>query len=73
VHDLLDELSDFEREVYEFIKERVEVQTNNMPSRMMGALPKLRNKGLVKLFKRNTSLWSSKKKKFVAVKTNKIK
>jgi hypothetical protein len=62
------ELTAFEREVYTFIKKRGEILTTNMPVRMRGAVPNLRNKGLVEVFKRRTSPWGSKKKKFVKVK-----
>ena len=61
------ELTEFEREVYEFIKKRGELLTTNMPARMMGAIPNLKNKGLVEVFKRRTSPWGSKKRKFVKV------
>ncbi|MFQ6081723.1 MAG: hypothetical protein ACE5OW_08655 [Candidatus Bathyarchaeia archaeon] len=62
------ELTDFEREVYGFIKKRGEVLTSNIPLKMMGAVPNLKNKGLVEVIKRRTSPWGSKKRKFVKVK-----
>jgi hypothetical protein len=61
-------LTAFEREVYSFIKKRGELLTTNMPVRMRVAVPNLRNKGLVEVFKRRTSPWGSKKRKFVKVK-----
>lgn len=59
------ELTDFEREVYEFIRKHGALLTTNIPAKMRGAIPNLKNKGLVEVFKRRTSLWSSKKRKFV--------
>lgn len=32
-------LTDFEKEVYDFVKERGEMLTTNIPSRMSGAVP----------------------------------
>ena len=61
------ELTDFEREVYGFIKKRGEVLTSNMPLRMMGAIPNLKNKGFVEVIKRRASPWASKKRKFIRV------
>jgi len=57
-----------ERDLYEFIKRSGEVMTSNLPSRMMGALPQLVKKGLVEIYKKPTTLWSAKKKKFVRAK-----
>lgn len=65
-------LTEFEREVYNFIKERGEILTSNIPPRMMGAVPTLKNKGLVEVYKRRTSPWGSKKRKFVKAKATKI-
>ena len=62
------ELSDLERTVYLFIKERGEVLTNSVPARMMGAIPNLKNKGLVEVVKKRTSLLGFKKRKFVKIK-----
>lgn len=39
--------------------------TTSIPTRMMGVIPMLRNKGLVEVFKKRTSEWSLKKRKFV--------
>ncbi|NIR88112.1 hypothetical protein GWO13_11445 [Candidatus Bathyarchaeota archaeon] len=60
-------MTDFEKRVYSFIKERGEVLTSNMPPRMMGAVPNLKNMGLVKIYKKRLSPWTSKKRKFVRV------
>lgn len=61
-------LTRFEREVYEFIKKRREIKTSDIPSKMGGAIPNLIRKGLIEVYKRETSLWGSKKSKFVRVK-----
>ncbi len=61
-------LTDVEKEVYSFLKKRGEVLTSNIPMKMMGAVPNLKNKGLVEIIKRQTSPWGSKKRKFVKVK-----
>ena len=60
-------LTEFEKEVYSFIKERGEVLICNAPSRMMGAVPNLKNSGLVEVYKKLTTPWASKKRKFVRV------
>jgi hypothetical protein len=62
------EVSDVEREVYEYIKEQGELLTKNVPARMRGAIPNLKNKGLVELIKKRTSIFSYKKRKFVKIK-----
>ncbi len=61
-------LTDFERKAYSFIKKRGEMLTTSIPPKMMGAVPTLKNKGLVEVFKKSTSEWSSKKRKFVKIK-----
>jgi hypothetical protein len=40
---------------------------------MWGAIPNLKNKGLVEVFKRYTSYFKSRKKKFVKIKENKMR
>ena len=63
------ELTEIEKETYNFIKEVGEIQTTNLPNkRMWGAIPNLRNMGLVEVFKKYTSLFRSRKKKFVKIK-----
>ena len=65
----LEDLSDTERETYDFIQEAGEVQAGNMPdSRMMGAIATLKDKGLVEIYKKYTSRYRRKKKKFVRIK-----
>lgn len=63
------ELTPIETIVYEIIYKRGEMLTKNIPTKMAGAIPKLVDKGLVEIYKRQTSLWSSKKRKFVKLKT----
>lgn len=62
------ELSGIERKTYEFIKEVGEIQTKSLPDkRMVGAIATLKNKGLVEVYKRYTSTYRRKKKKFVRI------
>ena len=61
-------LTPSERSLYEFIKKSGEVMTTNLPPKMMGALPRLVKKGLVEIYKKPTTIWSNKKKKFVRAK-----
>ena len=61
-------LTPTERNLYEFIKKSGEVMTSNLPSKMMGALPQLIRKGIVEVYKKQTTPWSTKKKKFVRIK-----
>lgn len=66
----LKDLTELERKTYEFIKEVGPVQTKNMPDRrMVGAITKLKNRGLVEIYKNYTSIFRRKKKKFVKAKT----
>ena len=55
----------FENEVYEFIKVKGELQISNIPKMMWGAIPKLKNMGLVETCKKTTAPWASKKHTFV--------
>jgi len=65
----LRELTEIERKTYEFIKETGEIQPKNMPdSRMVGAITNLKNKGLVEISTKYTSIFRRKKKKFVKAK-----
>jgi hypothetical protein len=59
------ELADFEKQVYDFIKEREEMLISSIPARMRGAIPTLKKAGLIKIFKKRTIPWASKKRKFV--------
>jgi len=62
-------LTPLEMRLYELIKKSGEVMTTNLPPKMMGALPQLAKKGLVEIYKRPTTPWTNKKKKFVRAKT----
>jgi hypothetical protein len=64
----LKELSAIEKKAYNFIKDAGEVQTTNLPKRMWGAIPHLKSMGLVEVFKKYTSYFRSRKKKFVKIK-----
>lgn len=66
-----EDLTTFERKVYEFIRRSGELLTTNIPLKMRGAVPNLVGKGLVEVYKRRTSLWSSKKRKFLRAKSRK--
>jgi hypothetical protein len=61
----LSKLTEFEKKVYDFIKAQGDVQVSNMPKRMWGAIPNLKNAGLVKTYRKPTTPWASKKKTFV--------
>lgn len=58
-------LTDFEKRVYEFIKTHNEIIVSKVPKNMSGAIPKLKNAGLVKIFRKSMAQQSSKKKTFV--------
>jgi hypothetical protein len=65
----LKDLSEIEKITFHFIKEAGEIQTRNLPDkRMVGAVSNLKNKGLIEIFKKYTSSYRRKKKKFVRVK-----
>jgi hypothetical protein len=44
-----------------------------MPSQMSGAIPNLKNQGLIEVYKKSTSRWTSKKMKFIRPKEAKDK
>jgi hypothetical protein len=58
-------LTDFEKQVYDFIREHDEMLVSNVPKHMSGAIPNLKNAGLLKTFKKPTTQGASKKKTFV--------
>jgi len=58
-------ITKFERKVYDFIKVKGELLVSNLPKMMWGAIPNLKNAGLVKTYKRPTTPWALKKKTFV--------
>ena len=61
-------LGEMEQKTYSFIKNVGEIQTTNLPKQMWGAIPNLKNMGLVEVFKKYTSYFKSRKKKFVKIK-----
>ncbi len=63
-------LTKIEREAYKYIERHGEVMTVNLPPRLRGAIPNLKNKGLVEVYKKYMSPWSKKKTKFVKIKNN---
>jgi len=60
-------LTEFEKKVYDFIKEHNEMIVSNVPKNMSGAIPNLITAGLIESFRKPTSPWASKKKTFVKV------
>ena len=64
----MENLSEMEKRTYNFIKNVGEIQTTNLPKRMWGVIPNLKNKGLIEVFKKYTSYFRSRKKKFVRIK-----
>ena len=58
-------LTDFEKQVYDFIKEHDEMIVSNVPKNMRGAIPNLKNAGLLETFRKPANPWASKKKTFV--------
>jgi len=64
----MEKLSEMENKTYKFIEKVGEIQTTNLPKRMWGAIPNLKNKGLVEVFKKYTSYFRSRKKKYVKLK-----
>jgi hypothetical protein len=62
------ELSEIEEKTYNFIKAAGEVQTTNIHDKhMCGAVARLKNMGLVEVFKEFTSYYRKRKKKFVKI------
>lgn len=62
-------LSDIEKKTLEYIRKKGVVRTRELSdSRMSGAIPSLKNKGLLEVFKRRVSWFSDSKHKFVRVK-----
>ena len=59
------DLTRIEREVYEIIQGSGEMLTTDVPADLMGAVPHLINKGLVRAYKKPASPWTSKKRKFI--------
>ncbi|MGD2200255.1 MAG: hypothetical protein PVJ38_01320 [Candidatus Bathyarchaeota archaeon] len=64
---MTESLSDVERTVYELISRAGEIMAKDIPSKMAGAVPSLKNKGLVEVYKKPASLVSRKKQTFIRV------
>ena len=58
-------LTEFEKKVYDFIKEHNEIIVSDVPKNMKGAIPNLKNAGLIETFKKPVTPWASKKQLFV--------
>jgi len=58
-------ISVLENEVYDYIKERGELIISEVPKNMRGAIPNLKNAGLIETFKKPVTPWASKKQMFV--------
>jgi hypothetical protein len=61
-------LTEFEKKVYDFIKEHNEMIVSDVPKNMKGAIPNLKNAGLLETFRKPTNPWASKKQLFVKTK-----
>jgi len=66
--ELLEGLTDVEREVYELILRAGDLMAKDVPSKLAGAVPRLVKKGLVEVYKRPASSASRKKQKFLRAK-----
>jgi len=64
---LAKKISILEQEVYNYIKERGELIISEVPKNMKGAIPRLKNVGLIKTFRKPVTQWASKKQAFVKV------
>ena len=65
----MEDLSRIEKKTYDLIKRKAEIQTRNLPDKkMIGAIANLKNMGLVEIYRRYTSRYRRKKKKFVRIK-----
>jgi hypothetical protein len=60
-------ITEFEKKTYDYIKERGELKVSSIPKMMWGAIPKLKNAGLVETCKKPTTPWASKKHTFVKI------
>ena len=58
-------LTEFEKKVYDFIKEYNEMIVSDVPKNMRGAIPNLKNAGLLETFRKPTNPWASNKQLFV--------
>ena len=60
-----------ENKVYEFIKARGELLISELPARMSGFIPNLKNKGVIEVFKKKAGIRASRKRKFVRIRSPK--
>lgn len=60
-------ITEFEKKTYDYIKEQGDLKVSNIPKMMWGAIPKLKNVGLVETYKKTTAPWASKKHTFVKI------
>ena len=60
-------ITEFEKKTYNFIKEQNAIQVSSLPKMMWGAIPNLKNAGLVETYKKSTTPWASKKHTFVKI------
>jgi len=63
------EMTEFEKEIYDFIRKHGEMLTSDIPTRLSGAIPNMKNKGVIEIFRRQTSRWAPKKRKFVRIRS----
>lgn len=59
------EMSELEQQTYDYIKERGELIVTNVPKNMMGAIPHLKNKGLLETYRKHATQWAKQKKTYV--------
>jgi hypothetical protein len=60
-------ITEFEQKTYDFINEQDGIQVSSLPKNMWGAIPALKNAGLVETYKKSTAPWASKKHTFVKI------
>jgi len=60
-------ITEFEKKTYDLINEQNGLQISSLPKMMWGAIPSLKNAGLVETYKKSTAPWASKKHTFVRV------
>jgi hypothetical protein len=68
---LVRKITILEQQVYDYIKEHGEVIVSDVPKNMRGAIPNLKNAGLVETFRKPVTQWAQKKKTFVKALNNK--
>ena len=63
----MSQLTEFEKKVLDLIKGQKEIQISDMPKRMLGAIPKLKNNELIETYRKPTTPWALKKHTFVKI------